>query len=137
MADLSITAANVIQVSGNTTQALAGVAVTAGMSAYIDTSGLVQKADALTSAVTAACTGVVLNNAAIGQPVTIQTNGNITIGATLTVGALYVTSGANAGGIAPVADLTTGWRTQVFGVAISTTVLTLVLQGGSPLTAHS
>ncbi len=137
MADIAVTAANVIQVTGGVTTVIAGVNVTAGKSAYVDSSGLGQLADALTSITTAQCTGVYLNTAAVGQPATIQTSGNYTCGAALTVGAVYVTSGNNAGGIAPVGDLTSGWFTQIFGVAISTTVMSLVLQGGQPLTAHS
>lgn len=48
--------------------------------------------------------------------------GPITIGATLTAGVAYYCSGT-AGGIAPVADVTTGWYVTIVGIATSTTVL--------------
>jgi hypothetical protein len=44
------------------------------------------------------------------------------VGATLVVGQVYVLS-ANAGNIAPVSDLATGWYTTILGIAISTTQL--------------
>jgi hypothetical protein len=46
----------------------------------------------------------------------VQTAGNINLGATLTVGQIYVLS-ATAGGIAPVADLATGHYPSILGVA--------------------
>jgi hypothetical protein len=44
----------------------------------------------------------------------------------MTAGKLYVVS-ATAGGIAPSADLTTGWRTSLLGIAISTTILDMYI----------
>lgn len=138
MADLVITAASVAPGAGaRLATGTAGATITAGQSVYIDSSNLVQKTNAATSAILAAAAGIALNNAASGQPVTYQTAGNITIGATLTTGAVYIVSGASAGGIAPVGDLTSGWFTNIELVAISTTVATIIIQGGNPLTAHS
>jgi hypothetical protein len=137
--DVSITAANVVSGAGAVTQVgTAGVAITAGQLVYLDaTTNTIKLAHASTSLATATCVGVALNNAATSQPVTYQTSGDITIGGTLTVGAVYLTSANNAGGLAPVADLTTGWYTDIFGVAKSTTVLTIINRGASVLTAHS
>jgi len=58
-------------------------------------------------------------DAAAGQPGTYQISGVIDLGATLTRGEVYAV-GAAAGGIAPVADPTTGDFMTVLGVAITT-----------------
>ena len=52
----------------------------------------------------------------------MQTGGKITIGATVVPGTMYGIS-ATAGGICPMADLTTGNYVTPLGLAISTTVL--------------
>jgi hypothetical protein len=133
MSDLSITAANVVQLSGNPTTGVAGVAITAGQSVYQNpgsNSYLLAKANSGTTAAQSA-TGIALNSAAAGQPVTVMTSGTYTVGATVTVGGVYVLSGATAGGIAPIADLTSGWFTQIVlvGLTATTAKLTLVSAG--------
>ena len=61
-----------------------------------------------------------------GQPVyvTVQTEGEVDIGGTVTVGGVYVLSGT-AGAIAPVADLATGDYTTVIGIGKTATNLKL------------
>jgi hypothetical protein len=123
MADLSITAANVAA-DGNSSieHGTAGAAITAGQVVFKDTNQQYQLADADDVALDEAY-GIALNDAASGQPLTVAlSGGNITIGATLTAGTAYYLSG-NAGGIAPVADLATGDRVILLGMASSTTVL--------------
>ena len=139
MTDIVITATNTVPKANAITQSgTAGAAITQGQAVYLDAStNLIKLANALTSLATATCVGIALTSAATNQPVIFQTGGDITLGATLTVGAVYVNSGASNGGIAPVADLTTGWYTNILGVAISTTVMTILNRGGSTLTAHS
>lgn len=132
MADLSITAANVVAQSGaSTASGTAGDTITAGMSLYSDSSdsNKLKKADA-DVATTAACVGIALHGASSGQPLKYQTGGNLTAGATLTVGETYVVS-TTAGGIAPISDLASGDYVSILGVAssASTLAMTMVISG--------
>lgn len=127
MADISVTAASVAAGSNCITQSgTAGASITAGQTLYIDTanSNVLKLADADLSSLGATVAGISLHAAASGQPITYAVAGNMTFNAVLTAGKVYVNS-ATAGGIAPVADLTTNWRTSVLGVATTTTNLVL------------
>jgi len=134
MADVSVTAANVARVAssgvaGQDTQidnGFAGASITAGQSVYKDANGVYQLADANLSAVAAVTKGIALNGAASGQPLAVAIGGTMNPGFTVTVGTIYVQS-ATAGGIAPSTDLTTGWRTTVIGVGLTSTSLGLVM----------
>lgn len=125
MADLVITAANVAKGSDATVEnGTAGATVTAGQAVYLDTAdGRLKLADNNGTG-TRSVRGVALHGAAAGQPLQIQRAGDITIGATMTAGAAYYLS-ANAGGIAPAADLAAGMDPILIGMAKSTTVLTI------------
>lgn len=130
MADISITAANVLPGSNARTEnGTLGATFTQGQVAYLDTSdGKYKLAD--NDNATAAVRrprGIVLNAGSNGQPGTIQTSGDITIGGTLTPGTVYVLS-STPGGIAPQADLASGDDVVILGVAKSTTVLALDIQ---------
>ena len=117
MADLSITAANVDPAADAViVTATAGATITAGQTIYIDSNSLVQLADADLSAAAAACIGVAVNGASANQPISYQTSGGLDLGATLTIGEIYVLSGT-AGGVAPEADLATGDYVVILGVA--------------------
>lgn len=130
MADLSVTAANVIA-SANAVilrQYNAGAAITAGQIVYLDANSKWQLMDA-----NAAATGnhpdnirgVALGGGANNQPIAVATKDSwFTPGATLGNGIAYYAS-PNAGGIAPVADLAAGNYPTVLGIARSTTVLNL------------
>lgn len=124
MADLSVTATSVVKGSGTvgTDTALAGVAITAGQTVYKDSSSLWQLADANLSSTASSTIGIALNNAGAGQPVQVATTGNVTMGSILTSGVIYVQS-ATAGGIAPSADINTGWYVTILGVATSSSNL--------------
>jgi hypothetical protein len=124
MAILSITAANVVPVNGNTRTGTAGVAITAGQVVYLDpTDGKYRLASANSGTAAARVpAGIALHSAAAGQPLVVQSDGQVTIGAALTAGVAYYLA-ATAGGISPVADLTTGWYPTIIGIAVSTTVL--------------
>jgi len=129
MSDLSITAANVVVVSGNTSTGTTGAAITAGQAIYrdpVDKLWRPAKANSATPAAQAA-SAISLNDAAVGQPVTAMTSGTYTVGATVTVGGVYVLSGATAGGLAPITDLTTGWYTQIALIGLTSTTAKLVL----------
>lgn len=126
MADLSITTANV-GVSSNAITSIVqvGETVTAGQAGYKKSlDGLYYKADANASSATAAALGVFLSGASTNGYALFCTAGNYLAGATLTVGETYVVS-ATAGGIAPIADVTTGWYVTILGVASSSSILQL------------
>ncbi len=125
MADLAITAANVLAGAGaSVSRGVAGATVTAGQAVYLDTAtGTWKLADnnSATAAVRAPG-GLALNGASNGQPLAVLTEGPITIGAALTAGVAYYLSDT-PGGICPVADLATGEYPTVIGIATSTTAL--------------
>ena len=130
MADISITAANVVKGSNARTQAgIAGATITAGQLVYKDAATgkyLLSDADSATAAARSV-TGIALNGASLNQPVDVQIGGDITIGGTLTANTVYVLSGT-AGGLAPLADLSTGEYLVVIGVAKSASVLAVDIQ---------
>ncbi len=122
--DLTITAANVLPgPRAVKIQGVAGATLTAGQQVYYDAAaGTYKLADADASATTAVVVGLAANGAASGQPITIITeDDDLTVGATLSTSAPVYVLSATAGGIAPVADLTTGWRACPVMVAKSTT----------------
>lgn len=124
-ADLTITAANVALVTGNSDKGSnAGATITAGQLCYKDSSNLWQLSDANSAAAAKTIGGVSLHASLSGQPLAVQNSGTITIGATVAVGTIYVLSGT-AGGIAPHGDLASGMTTCILGVATSTTVITI------------
>jgi hypothetical protein len=130
MADLVITAANVLAGSGAKKVAgTAGATITAGQVVYLDSADSEYKladADSATAAVRSPA-GIALHGASDGQPLTILSKGPITIGATVTAGVAYYLS-PTAGGICPVADLLTGDYPTVLGLATSATVIEVDIQ---------
>lgn len=130
MADLTITAVNVIAASDATIEhGYAGEAVAAGKYGYkSSTTKRWMLADSNSATAEARrAGGVFLNNAAAGQPVAIATHGDVTIGATLTAGTDYYLSDT-PGGICPRADVGSGEYVCLLGLAKSTTVLALDIQ---------
>ena len=129
MADISITATSVIAGGGaKTVEGVAGASITAGQVVYLDTTTGTYKLadnDSATAAVRSP-DGIALNGAASGQPIEVLTRGRVTIGATLTAGVAYYLSGT-PGGICPVADLSTGDYPTIIGIAVSTTVLDVLI----------
>ena len=129
MSDLSITAASVLPGAGAVIlYGTAGAAITAGQTAYLDTSTNTWKlADSNGAAALRTPGAVALNNAASGQPIALQKDGEITIGATLTAGVAYYQSDT-PGGICPVADIGSGEYSCLVGIAKSTSVLDINIQ---------
>jgi hypothetical protein len=134
MADITITAANVVATNSATVKAsgtsgTSAVASTAGMPVYLDPAdGKIKpaKADSASSVPPPNLVGVALDSApGANQPITYATAGDVTYGGGLTQGQVYVVSAANAGGIAPYSDLVATNFVAFLGVAISTTVLRL------------
>lgn len=127
MADLSITAGNVVAARpARKKSGTAGAAITAGQIVHASpTTGRYILSD-----VDAAGVGdvtefaIALNGASDGQPLTVATDGDITLGAVMTAGITYYLS-PTPGGIAPVADVLSGDNVIVLGVAKSTSVLAL------------
>lgn len=129
MADLTITAANVVSGSGATTEAgTAGATITAGQPVYRAASGKYVQSDSDSGTAAArSVRGIALHGASDNQPLMIHRSGPLTIGATLTAGATYWLSNT-AGGICPDADVGTGEYAVLIGTATSTTVLNVDIQ---------
>jgi hypothetical protein len=122
--DLSITAGSFVPgANAKKNIGIAGATIAIGNPIYFDSSAAKWKlADANASATTAAVAAIAASAAVDGQPVIyITEDDDLTLGATLSMSApIYVLS-ATAGGIAPSADLTTGWYPCPVLVAKSTT----------------
>jgi hypothetical protein len=130
MADLSITAANVISGAGaKIVNGKSGETIVAGKVVYFDSADSKYKLADNNSATAAVRVpaGIALNAASNGQPIAIHESGPLTVGATMTAGVAYYLSDT-AGGICPVADLATGEYPTVLGIATSTTVLNVNIQ---------
>ncbi|MBB4192791.1 hypothetical protein [Rhizobium aethiopicum] len=134
MADIVITASSVVASAGVPTKTgIAGAAIAAGDIVYLDTAttGKWQLADS--DAATAEARGqtgnigVALNSAAANQPIVVQTEGPVTLGAVLTAGVAYYLSDT-PGKLCPVADITGGDYYTLVGLAASTTVLNVDFQ---------
>jgi hypothetical protein len=132
VADLSITAANVIpQSNANIIPGTAGATITAGNTVYYDSGSGTYKL-ALCSAVAASATliGIAMNGASSGQPVDVMISGDVAIGATVIEGTGYYLSG-NAGMISTTAITTSTFYPSFVGMAINTTTIRLAI------TAHN
>lgn len=125
MADISITAANVLPGPGAVVEdGAAGETIAAGKAVYKDATGNWMLADA-DSAVALArdAKAISLNGASLGQPIKVQKGGEITLGG-MTAGVTYYLSGA-PGGICPIGDVGTGEYFDIIGIAKSTTNMKL------------
>lgn len=123
-ADLSITASSVTPGANAVTRTwAAGAAITAGQLVYLSSTDFkVYLADANHgTAANRDVYGIALTSSALGAPCTVcLEDDDLTIGATVANGTVYVLS-ATAGGVAPLADATTGWYVAVVCVGKSTT----------------
>lgn len=125
MADLSITAANVIaSSSARRVSKTASATITAGQPVYVDTNGAVAPADCNAAGKTTVL-GIAENGGGSGQRISVVTyDPAFVLGATVAIGDVVIAS-ATAGGIAPVADAASGYYVTVLGVAVSTTAIFL------------
>lgn len=126
MADVAFTAASVIKgANAIVDQGIAGETITAGLVVYkkaADTRYWIAHTE--TSAATAAAAGYALNGAAAGQPIDVQTDGDMTcdnLTLVAATGSVYILSAA--GETAPHADIAANDWYTVMGVALSTTSL--------------
>ncbi len=129
MADLSITAANVVAGSDAVRESgTAGATITAGQAVYLDTTDMKYKlADSNGAAALRVPNGIALNGASNGQPLSVQKGGDITIGGTMTAGIPYFLSDT-PGGLCPLPDIGTGEYSCIVGIAKSTSVLAVNIQ---------
>jgi hypothetical protein len=131
MADLTVTAANVVASSGAQTRTgVAGGTVTAGQLVYRSTADQRLYLADSNGAGTTDPVGVALHGASAGQPLAyVFDDPDFTPGATMVSGLTYIMSGT-AGGLAPDADGVAGWTKCVVMVAKSTSKSTLKLVRG-------
>lgn len=121
MADLTITAANVLFTSGTKETGTAGASLTAGQCLYLDSATQTLKLAQCTSAAAADAVGIALHAAGSGQPIVYARSGSvIVIGATTVKTTTYHVSAA-AGAIAPQADLVSTNKIVRLGYATDTT----------------
>lgn len=125
MADISITATS-FRCGTDATVRLytAGASLTPGMPVYQNTSDLEVYGCDNDASASAKCIGIAASYGTDGGGVVVQTAGSCTLGGTLTKGLYYYVSG-NAGGVAPVADVTSSKYVTTIGYASSTTVLVI------------
>jgi hypothetical protein len=118
MADLTITAANVLRTAASYEVGIAGATITAGQAVYKDAAAanVLKLAQADGTAAEVDVVGVALHAASTNQPLAYATGGTMNIGATTAKTTTYCVSAA-AGGICPQADLTSGQRIAVVGYA--------------------
>jgi hypothetical protein len=130
-ADVTIVAATLVPgANAQVRQGVAGVAITAGQLVYIDTTTNTWKlTDANLSAAAADVDGIAGNTAGAGQALTVITaDDDLTLGGTTAKGTIYIAS-ATAGGIAPAADLVSGWYAIVVAVGKDTTKIRFRAEG--------
>lgn len=97
---------------------------TAGQAGYLDGSvDRWKKATAIAQA-SAAARGVITHNGSTGQIGRFQTAETLNFGGGVTQGVVYAVS-TNAGGIAPITDVTTGNWITIVGVGSSTNAILL------------
>lgn len=127
MSDISVTAGSVLKYTGATTEnGTAGETVTAGQLVYKNSSqsNKFYKAQHDGTSSEATLYGIALNGASDGQPLQVQTAGDVNPGGTVAVGTIYCVS-ATAGGIAPSADVSTGDYMSIFGVGTTSSKIHL------------
>jgi hypothetical protein len=121
MADLVITPGSVIAGANATkVQGIAGETILAGQPIARDsvTRKLLKADNNAANADLRTPIGIALHGASLDQPLMIQTEGDINLGAALTVGVPYFLGDA-PGGICPLADLTSGEFVNLLGIASS------------------
>lgn len=129
--DYTVTAANVTKGTGATVinSYLSGAAITAGQAVYLDTNNAWQLADANGASALRQATGIALNSApGSGQPLSvIQGGDDFTPGFTISANTVVILS-ATAGGLAPIADITTGWYGNIIGVGCGSNKIKLIFK---------
>lgn len=133
MADITIAQASVVPQPGAVIvrDGFIGASITAGNPMWFDEATQTFKnADAATNAAQAMLAGLALSTMFAGQPASRLVQGDLAVGAVLTVGQTYVLS-SNSGRIAPITDVATGMWVSIIGIAISTSILRVGLLSSS------
>ena len=128
MTDLVVTPAGVIKgADAATSTKVALAAITAGQAVYLSSTGQVGLHDANSATAEVRIPyGIALCNAAANQPVVIQLEGEITMGATVEIGVVYLAS-PTPGGIMPSVDAASGDMINIIGVGKTAAVLKMKL----------
>jgi len=128
MADIAITAANVIKGTDAVTKRVTyGATITAGMVLYeLSTDNEWYPVDADDAITENTPLGIALCGGANGQPGIVQTAGTLTCGGTIVAGSAYYCSATTAGSFAPDLPASNDYSTLV-GIGKSTTVMKLAL----------
>lgn len=130
MADISITAANVVAGENSSRDGgAAGETIVAGKNVYLSSATkkwMLADSNSATAEARKAG-GIALNGASLNQPLAVHKAGDITIGGTLTPGVAYYLSDT-PGGLCPVADIGTGEYVCQIGIAKSASVLAVSIQ---------
>ena len=137
MADITVTAASVVEYAGAVTEQVTyGTTIAQGKVVYLDaTDGNKAKLAINTSAAAAEARGIALTSGASGQVGMIIRSGTqstpsgLNPGGTVNVGTVYAVSGT-AGGIAPIADVAVGRFTTVLGIGTTTSRINVDIQAG-------
>lgn len=127
MANLTQTAASVAKGTGAAIEKgkLAGETITAGNAVYLKTSDdrwYLAQFDGTSAESGSDGLGIALHGSLAGQPIAVQTAGEINVGATMVVGTWYGLS-ATLGAIAPVADQASTNYPSILGIAKAATNL--------------
>lgn len=135
MADLTQTAANVAAGGESTRISMiqVGEAVTQGQPGYFDSSDRKYYIADANNASKYVAKVIFLTPATTDGYAVAATSGPVNLGATLTVGVIYVVSDT-AGSIMPSSDLSSGDYVTILGVATSTSLITLNPSSSSVVT---
>lgn len=129
MADITVTAANVVPSTGAVTErGTAGETIAAGKFVEKDPTTkkyMLADSNSGTKSVQRG-RGIALNSASLDQALVVQTAGNINLGATLVKGTTYALS-ETPGGIQPTTDLASGEFVTILGTAISASILKMAI----------
>lgn len=131
-ADLTITAANVVPSNNAVVRyATAGATIAAGQLIYLDAAdldvnnfGKAKLSDANGAVALRVVEGMAVNSASAGQRVSyVSHDPALVIAASGLTTNMVLISSATAGGVAPVADLTTGWYLHAVAVVKNATTI--------------
>jgi hypothetical protein len=126
MATITFPTTALMGTGGHSYDGKAAATILQGQILYKNTSGKYDLARA-NAAGTTVVAGVARNGATVDAPVKIQDKGVVTGLSGITSGTIYVLSDTVAGGVMPVADLTTGDQLSVVCIGISTTSVMLAI----------
>jgi hypothetical protein len=131
MADITITPANVVNISGSVGVGTAGEAFTQGAALYVKSAdGRLWKAQCDTTDAEAVCVGIALTAGVVAQPACFVGDGDVNIGGTTAKNVYYCVSAA-AGGICPSTDLISTQRISYIGYATNTTGTLHIIRNAS------